>query len=50
MLFLVQWSDVIENADEPVRLIANFPDFVELEFPSLNHLVTLEPPSTAPKS
>jgi len=50
MLFPVQWSDVIENADEPVRLIANFPDFVKAELASLNPRVTLEPPSTAPKS
>ena len=50
MLFLVQWSESIENADEPVRLIASFPDFVSAELPSRNHLDTVEPPSTAPKS
>src|SRR5580765_3729618 len=50
MLFPVQRSEVIENADEPVRLIANLPDFVRLEFPSLNRVDTSAPPSIAPKS
>ncbi len=54
MLFPAQRSNAIEKADEPVSLIANLianvPDFVELEFPSLNHLVTREWPSRAPKS
>jgi hypothetical protein len=49
MLLLVHPSIAIQNADEPVKLIANGPDFVELELPSLNHLVTRKPPPTAPK-
>jgi hypothetical protein len=49
-LFVVHLSFATQNADEPVKLIANGPDFVELVLPSLNHLVTRKPPSTAPKS
>jgi len=41
---------MIENADEPVSLIASFPECARLEFPSLNRLDTNAPPSTAPKS
>ncbi len=36
MLFLVHLSDVIENADEPFRVIFSFPDCVRVEFRSLN--------------
>src|SRR4051812_28227962 len=50
MLFPVHLSDVIEKADDPVRLIVSFPDFVSIELPSLNPLDTRTPPSTAPKS
>jgi hypothetical protein len=35
--------DAIENADEPISLIANFPDIVRLQFVSLNALDTREP-------
>jgi hypothetical protein len=49
-LFPLHLSFAIQNADEPVKRIPTGPDFVKLELPSLNHLVTRKPPSTAPKS
>ena len=49
MFFLAQRSHLIENADEPVSLIANPSDFIGLELPSLNHLSTRKPALTAPK-
>jgi len=50
MLFPVQRSDEIQNVGEPVKRIANLPELVELELPSLNPFVTRRPPSTAPNS
>ena len=50
MLFPEQWSNVIENADAPVSLIANLPDFVELTLVSLNFIGTRGPALTIPKS
>jgi len=50
MLFPEQRSTLIEKADEPVRLIANFPDLVSVVFPSLNPFVTRAPPLTSPNA
>jgi hypothetical protein len=50
MFFPAQWSDVIENADEPVSLIAKLPDCVVLALLSLNPLVTRDPPGAMLKS
>jgi len=50
MLFPRHLSDEIQNVDEPVKPIANPPDFVEPELSSLNDFVTRKPPATAPKS
>ena len=50
MIFLVHLSVVIENADEPVRLIASFPDFGWPQPSSRNPLDMLEPLRRPPKS
>jgi hypothetical protein len=40
----------MEKADEPVSLIANFPDLDRPKFLSLKPLRTRAPPSIAPQS
>ncbi len=43
----VHLSDVIENADDPARVIVSRPDPVGVEFESLNSFDTAAPPRVA---